>query len=73
MLPATSYISDGSNQLIREWNASTQAVTTLGSVSYPQTIAVDGSGNVYVVAAFQSIMEWSRSPDTAICRHWFRG
>ena len=44
------YIADTSHNAIKEWNATTQQVTTLVSsgLSGPFGVAVDGAGNVYI-------------------------
>ena len=44
------YIADTNNNAIKEYNASTQQVTTLVSsgLNTPKGVAVDGSGNVYI-------------------------
>jgi streptogramin lyase len=58
------YFSDSVLNLIEEWNATTQAVTTLVSsgISGPSGVAVDGSGNVYFAdSGNNAIKEWSAS------------
>ena len=44
------YIADALNNAIKEWNVSTQQVTTLvpSGLSFPFGVAVDSSGNVYI-------------------------
>ena len=44
------YIADTGDNAIKEWNASTQTVSTLASsgLSGPRGVAVDAAGNVYV-------------------------
>ena len=56
------YIADTNHNAIKEWNATTQTVTTLVSsgLNNPCGVAVDGSGNVYI-ADFDNnaIKEWN--------------
>jgi sugar lactone lactonase YvrE len=57
-----AYIADTLNNAIKEWNASTQQVTTLVSsgLNQPTAVAVDGSGDVYFAdQGNQAIKEWS--------------
>ncbi len=61
------YFSDSALGLIEEWNATTQALTTLVSsgISGPSGVAVDGSGNVYFAdSGNNAIKEWSASTQT---------
>jgi DNA-binding beta-propeller fold protein YncE len=58
------YIADTSDNAIKEWNASTHAVTTLVSsgLTGPFGVAVDGSGNLYIAdTGDTAIKEWSAS------------
>jgi hypothetical protein len=58
------YIADSNNNAIKEWNASTQQVTTLVSagLNHPTGLAVDGSGNVYIADMYNNAIKmWSAS------------
>ena len=57
------FIADSDNNAVKEWNASTQQVTTLVSgLGQPYGIGVDGSGNVYFVdRANDAVKEWNAS------------
>ena len=62
------FIADTQNNEIKEWNATTQGVTTLTppilplgrtGLELPTGVAVDGSANVYTVDHTNSILEWN--------------
>jgi len=58
------YFADSGNNAIKEWNASTQQVTTLVStgLSNPSGVAVDGFGNLYFAdSGNNAIKEWNAS------------
>ena len=59
------YIADYQNNLVKEWSASTQAVSTLVSsgLYLPHGTAVDGSGNVYIADAGREIQEWNAATE----------
>ena len=61
------YIADTDNKAIKEWNASTQTVSTLVSsgLHQPRGVAVDGSGNVYIAdTGNNAIEEWNAATQT---------
>jgi DNA-binding beta-propeller fold protein YncE len=61
------YIADTYNNAIRQWDATTQTVSTLVSagLSYPDGVAVDGSGNVYIADSGNSaIKQWNAATQT---------
>ena len=49
------YFADSGDNTIKEWNATTQTVSTLVSSGLlgPTDVAVDGSGNVYIADQLQ--------------------
>ena len=56
------YIADTGNNAIKEWNVTTQQVTTLVSsgLNHPEGVAVDGAGNVYIAdTGNNAIKEWN--------------
>ncbi len=59
------YIAGGGDNTIKEWNSSTQQLTTLassvcGNSDFPDELAIDGAGNLYVTCPIsQTIGEWS--------------
>lgn len=59
------YIAGGGDNTIKEWNPSTQQLTTLasavcGNSDFPNELAIDGPGNLYIVCPIsQMIEEWS--------------
>ncbi len=58
------YIADTYHNAIKEWNASTQMVTTLVSsgLNHPTGVAVDAAGNVYIAdTGNNAIKEWNAS------------
>lgn len=48
------YIGDTFNNAIKKWSPASNAVTTLVSagLSYPEAVAVDGAGNIYIADSF---------------------
>jgi hypothetical protein len=61
------FIADSANNAIKEWQASTQAVSTLVSsgLSDPAGVAVDGAGNVFIADTLnRAIKEWQASTQT---------
>lgn len=57
------------NGAIREWNASTQQITTVTALNHPYALSVDGSGNLYAIdinytgnPCYQNI-SWNTSGD----------
>ena len=61
------YVADTYDDAINEWNASTQAVTTLVSsaLAGPTGVAVDAAGNVYVVNQGDgTLKEWQAATQT---------
>ena len=58
------YIADSGHNAIKEWNASTQQISTLVStgLSHPSGLAVGGQGNVYIAdTGHNAIKEWNAS------------
>ena len=56
------YIADTGNNAIREWNASTQQMTTLvtAGLNAPHGIAVDSQGNIYIADSYNNaVEEWN--------------
>ena len=61
------YIADAGDNAVKEWNVSTQTLTTLVSsgLNQPQGVAVDAAGNVYIAdAGDDAIKEWDVSTHT---------
>ena len=61
------YVADTGNNVVREWNATSQAVTTLVSsgLTSPYAVAVDGSGNVYIADTYDNaVKEWIAASGT---------
>ena len=61
------YFADFRNNAIKEWNPTTQQVTSLVSqgLSFPNAVALDGQGNVYLVDGNNNALkEWNAAkPD----------
>ena len=64
------YIADYENSAVKEWNVSSQLVTTLPlspGVYLPTGVSVDGSGNVYVADYGHSLVKvWNVSTQTVV-------
>jgi hypothetical protein len=43
------FVAGYDNSAIKEWNASTQTVSTVVSLIFPTGVAVDGAGNIFIV------------------------
>ena len=61
------YIADSGDNAIKEWNPTTQTLSTLVSsgLDHPMGVAVDGGGNVYIAdSEDNAIKEWSAATQT---------
>ncbi len=61
------YIADTCDNAIKEWNATTNAVSTLvaSGLNQPQGVALDSSGNVYIADSDNNaIKEWHATTQT---------
>jgi sugar lactone lactonase YvrE len=60
------YFTDYGNGALKEWTAANGIVSTITSFAAPKGLAVDGSGNVYLLSSFYDfgVSEWNATNET---------